>query len=55
MISNQLVIFDIILGLKPTDEKTIETFEISILDLLDSIENILKKTKNVFYGFMICS
>ena len=43
------------LGLKASDEKTIETLEISILDLLDSIENILKKTKNVYYGFMICS
>ena len=43
------------LGLKGSDIDVIETFEICILKMLDSIENVLKKSKNVYLGYIICS
>ena len=40
--------FDIMLGIKSSNIDIIELFEDSILKLLDSIENIIKKSKNVY-------
>ena len=55
MNSNQIVVFDIMIGLKASDIQVIETFEICILMMLDSLENVLKRSKNIYLGFVICS
>lgn len=43
------------LGLKSSNIDIIELFEDSILKLLDSIENIIKKNKNVYVAYIISS
>ena len=41
------------LGIKSSNIDIIELFEDSILKLLDSIENIIKKSKNVYIAYVL--
>ena len=41
------------LGMKSSNIDIIELFEDSILKLLDSIENIIKKSKNVYIAYVL--
>ena len=41
------------LGIKSSNIDIIELFEDSILKLLDSIENIINKSKNVYIAYVL--
>jgi len=43
------------LGLKGSDNEIIQIFEESIMKLIESIKNTLKRSKNVFLAFMIAN